>query len=561
MSFNSAGFGVFLAVVLALYYLFQRLRHGRVLQNGMLLGASYWFYGSWDHRFLFLILCSTAIDYVCGLAIQGKHLSRGKASLLLGAVLGSGLALLAPWQEAVLRTELLPKQAFQGGWAEAQTGALLSLVGEDWLLVGSAFLAVLVAAAALAAGRRLRQSGQRRYYLVLSLIANLGLLGFFKYWDFFLSSLEELVSGLGLPFSGGLLGIAVPVGISFYTFQTLSYTIDIYRGKLTATRNLLDFALFVAYFPQLVAGPIERAAALLPQMQRVRRLDWTQMQIGVHLIGWGLFKKIFVADNLAPIVENTFSSEAAVSGPAVLVATYAFAFQIYCDFSGYSDIARGAARLMGIDLRVNFNIPYRSTNPREFWRRWHISLSEWLRDYLYKNLGGNRGSRSTLYRNLLVTMVLGGLWHGARANFVLWGLFHGVLLCVHRHLEPTMKAILPRQGAAHLLVRFLCWLGFFHLTCYGWLLFRADSLAQIGSLTGALFTVGAPANSILPVLLRVLWYCSPVILVQCFQGRSANLLAPLTWPWPVRSALYTALFYLTILFGELDVREFIYFQF
>jgi D-alanyl-lipoteichoic acid acyltransferase DltB (MBOAT superfamily) len=342
----------------------------------------------------------------------------------------------------------------------------------------------------------------------------------------------------------------------------MSYTIDIYRGRIDPTESLIDFALFVAYFPQMVAGPIARSSELLPQFQQPRRLDWDQAQSGVYLIGWGLFKKIFIADNLLKVVNGPYAAGAAVAGPEVVVATYAFAFQIYCDFSAYTDIARGVSRLMGIELMLNFNIPYAATNPREFWRRWHISLSTWLRDYLYLPLGGSRGGTVMMYRNLMLTMVLGGIWHGARINFLWWGIYQGALLVAHRMLEPFIQSITPQStGWRRWAFGLACWAGFFHLVCYGWLLFRADSNAQICSLTSALLTGWGEPSQALGMLARVVWFCWPLWLVQAFQLHEGNLLALLSWPWPARAAAYVGMVYLTIIFGAFHVVEFIYFQF
>lgn len=317
---------------------------------------------------------------------------------------------------------------------------------------------------------------RRRRWLTVSLVGNLGALAFFKYFGFFVESASVALESLGIPAARLRLDIVLPVGISFYTFQTMSYTIDVYRGELKATRSLRDFALFVAYFPQLVAGPIERASRLLPQIINPRRVSLDQISQGLWLISWGLFKKVAIADNLAIIVDRTFSLNSGASGAEYLIAIYAFAYQIYCDFSGYSDIARGLAACMGIDLMVNFNRPYLATDPRDFWRRWHISLSTWLRDYLYIPLGGSRGGVLTTYFALFLTMVLGGLWHGANWTFVLWGVYHGLLLIIHRMWTERAGARMPDTFLGTAVSRVVM----FHLVCAGWLLFRADSLQQVG---------------------------------------------------------------------------------
>lgn len=271
---------------------------------------------------------------------------------------------------------------------------------------------------------------RRKLLVCISLLANLGLLFFFKYFGLFADSLLGVMRLLGSEPSWTSVNITLPVGISFYTFQTLSYTLDIYRGKLSPTRSPLDFALFVAFFPQLVAGPIVRAAVFLPQLKR--RLALRCDQTTVFLLLRGFAKKVLIADNVALLVDAVFVAPGEWPSVVIWVAAVGFAIQIYCDFSGYSDIAIAIARILGFDLPENFRHPYIARNPSDFWRRWHISLSSWLRDYLYISLGGNRGGALLTYRNLLITMLLGGLWHGASWNFVLWGLLHGVILIAHR---------------------------------------------------------------------------------------------------------------------------------
>jgi D-alanyl-lipoteichoic acid acyltransferase DltB (MBOAT superfamily) len=245
----------------------------------------------------------------------------------------------------------------------------------------------------------------------------------------------------------------------------------------------------------------------------------------------------------------------------VILATYAFAFQIYCDFSGYSDIARGVSRCFGIELMVNFNVPYTATNPRAFWQRWHISLSTWLRDYLYVSLGGNRGGSISVYRNLMLTMLLGGLWHGARANFVLWGLYQGALLCGHRMLEPVLKKIEPKTKWRARVMRAVYWIAFFNLVCYGWLLFRADTAQKVVDLTLGLATGWNTIGEHFGLAFRLVWFCWLLILVQFMQVRSGNVLVALTWPAPLRTIFFVLLFYFTVIFGAYDEVEFIYFQF
>ncbi len=275
---------------------------------------------------------------------------------------------------------------------------------------------------------------RRRRLLMTSVAVNLGLLGVFKYFNFFVDSAVDALGTVGLNPSTPVLRVVLPVGISFYTFQTLSYSFDVYRRRIEPCRSLIDFATFVAYFPQLVAGPVERAHRLLPQITAQRaRPNGSQIQSGITLFVFGLVKKVAIADIVAPIVDRGFTGDPAqLSSTEVAVAMLGFAVQIYADFSGYTDMARGISRLLNIELMRNFEQPYLSRNITEFWRRWHVSLSTWLRDYLYIPLGGNRGSDLATYRNVLITMLLGGLWHGAGWNFVFWGAIHGFGLIIHR---------------------------------------------------------------------------------------------------------------------------------
>ena len=286
---------------------------------------------------------------------------------------------------------------------------------------------------------RTESKSRRKLLLLVSLTANLGILGFFKYFNFFVDSFVSMISVFGQDLDFLHLNIILPVGISFYTFQTLSYTIDIYRGKMTPTNSFLDFALFVSFFPQLVAGPIERAANLLPQISAKRRTSREQFQDGSILIVYGLFKKVMIGDAAGRYVDHIFAHMELYSSWEVVFALFMFSIQIYADFSGYSNIARGTAKLFGFEIMKNFQQPYLSTNITEFWRRWHISLSSWLKDYLYISLGGNRRGINRTYLNLMITMVLGGLWHGANWTFIIWGVLHGVYLAVHKFMTRGKK--------------------------------------------------------------------------------------------------------------------------
>lgn len=405
---------------------------------------------------------------------------------------------------------------------------------------------------------------RRRAIILISLFANLGLLGVFKYFDFFMESAAALMAAIGLDANPTLLRIILPVGISFYTFQTLSYTIDVYRGEIRTERNLLTFALYVAFFPQLVAGPIERAKHLLPQLSVARVVTRADLGSGMYLVFWGLFKKIVIADNVATFANNSFSGDPG-SGLYALLGIYAFAIQIYCDFSAYSDIARGTARCMGYDLMLNFNLPYFATNPSDFWRRWHISLSTWLRDYLYISLGGNRVGAKRNYFNLMATMVLGGLWHGASWIFVLWGFYQGALLCGHRMLEPAIAKLRPREDsrlgglwhAASIVF-------FFHLTCLGWLIFRAESVGQVGKFLGAIFgefSGPAPGWMNFTYLASLAASGAFLFVVQLAQYRTRDLNVVYRLPVPIRAVFYAGCFLAIVIFGRIHGNAFIYFQF
>ena len=391
---------------------------------------------------------------------------------------------------------------------------------------------------------------------------NLTVLGFFKYFDFFIGSAADLLRAFGFDGSEPTLRILLPVGISFYTFHGISYTFDVYRRDIEPADDLLDFAVFVAFFPQLVAGPIGRAHIQLPQFEHDRpRLTWDQARSGLCLILLGLFKKVAIADALAPFVDRTFTDAGSASWVNLLFGAYAFALQIYGDFAGYSDMARGISQLFGIELNVNFRFPYTVTNPREFWRHWHISLSTWLRDYLYKPLGGSRGGRWATNRNLLITMVLGGLWHGAAWSFVLWGAYQGVWLIAHRGYEAWRGVRTRTSRAATIGAAIGAWLVALHLICYGWLLFRARSFEQIRAMTWALLTDWRISLEVAPEVWTLIGFGLPLVLLHAFEWWKDDLLAVPRLPLVPRYAVYGALFYLILLFGSFGGAQFIYFQF
>ncbi|MCC6349763.1 MAG: MBOAT family protein [Candidatus Eisenbacteria bacterium] len=408
---------------------------------------------------------------------------------------------------------------------------------------------------------RTSDPARRRFLLTASISANLATLGFFKYFNFFAGSLASLLAPFGIHLGWTTLHIILPIGISFYTFQSMSYTFDVYRRHMPTCRSYLDFMTFVSFFPQLVAGPIERAVDLIPRVQAPRSITRDALTRGLFLILLGLFKKIAVSDGVAPSVDAVYNATHALSGADVRIATWLFAVQIYCDFSGYSDIARGLAKVMGFDLMTNFDQPYVSVNPSEFWRRWHISLSTWLRDYLYIPIGGNRGTERQTYRNLMVTMGLGGLWHGAAWNYVLWGIYQGAILCVHRWFTRGRRAL--REFATPGWLRVLQIAIFFQVVCYGWLLFRARSFGQIVAFTrDALLEWRLPAHVPTPSL-PALAGLALLVALEAWQAAAAGGRATFyrSWPAPVRGAVYAAL--LAVFFMGLSnaPTQFIYFQF
>ncbi len=431
----------------------------------------------------------------------------------------------------------------------------------DWRFLGLLIASTLVDfTCGLWLGRS-RSPARRKALLCSSLGFNLVLLGFFKYFNFFADSLQAMAGAVGWQLDYVTVRILLPVGISFYTFVTMSYVIDVYRRDIEPTRNLLDFAVFVAYFPHLVAGPILRASRLLSQIASPRHVTREQMRDGVWLIGWGFFQKIFVADNLAGIVNMVFDPAAQHTGVNVLLGTYAFAFQIYGDFAGYSNIARGTSKLMGIELIENFRFPYLVRTPQDFWRNWHISLSTWLRDYLYIPLGGNRGSAARTRRNVLITMVLGGLWHGAAWTFVIWGTYQGLLLIAYREAD-RVRAVHAWLTGKGTLARVTSWAVMFHLTCYGWLIFRVRSVRQLEELSASLVTRFAPASvNVEAVLVPLVMYTTPLLLVHACEALYDDLLIVPRLAPGVRYSVYAATFYLTMLFGNFGGAEFIYFQF
>ena len=408
---------------------------------------------------------------------------------------------------------------------------------------------------------------KRKLLLLASVLVNLGFLGFFKYFNFFVESFAATFTFFGQPISDpSLLSIVLPVGISFYTFQTLSYSIDLYRQKLEPTRDIVAFFAFVSFFPQLVAGPIERATNLLPQFQKERTFEYGKAVDGIRQILWGLFKKIVIADNCAVYVDFVFSSYAdySYSGSTLLLGVVFFAFQIYCDFSGYSDIAIGTSRLFGFNLMRNFAFPYFSRDIAEFWRRWHISLSTWFRDYVYIPLGGSRGGTWRTIRNIIVTFLVSGLWHGANWTFVVWGALNAiyflplVLMNKNRRNTDTVaaKRLLPSiKDAIQIGITFF-------MTSIAWVFFRAETVGQAVSYISRMFS--ASLFSIPEVLpdTPIMLLIATFVFSEWLQRSQQHTLQfdEIAIPQTFRWAIYNGVILTLLLFGGRP-QEFIYFQF
>ncbi|MDQ6613546.1 MAG: MBOAT family protein [Actinomycetota bacterium] len=400
---------------------------------------------------------------------------------------------------------------------------------------------------------------RRKRIFAISLVVNLGILGFFKYFNFFAHDGTQFLGHLGIHLAPPVLRILLPVGISFYTFHGMSYTFDVYRRDIEPTDSLLDFAVFVAFFPQLVAGPIGRAHLQLPQFERDRQApDWAQARRAVFLILLGLFKKVAIADMLAPYVNNAFASPARTSSLGLLVGVWAFAFQIYGDFSGYTDIARGSAFLLGIELPENFNQPYFSRSITEFWRRWHISLSTWLRDYVYIPFGGNRQGESRTYRNLMLTMLLGGLWHGAAATFVVWGGLHGLYLIGERRLTYMTDEDYRRPWVlGRDLVRTVVT---FQLVCLAWVFFRAPSITAAGHYLADIAHLQGGTTDHTAIVMLVL-AAAAMLFIDYVQLRARDHAAFLRWRPGVRGLMYGLMIVPIIIFSGGTPVPFIYFRF
>ncbi|MCD6366176.1 MAG: MBOAT family protein [Bacteroidales bacterium] len=437
----------------------------------------------------------------------------------------------------------------------------------DWRFLSLILFSTLVD---YSVGRKLRIEGdqlKRKIFLWTSILVNLGFLGFFKYYNFFLDNFITAFSFFGQEIQGNSLNIILPVGISFYTFQTLSYTIDVYKRKLEPTQDFIAFSAFVSFFPQLVAGPIERATHLLPQFYKKRTFDYSKAVDGMRQILWGLFKKIVIADNCAEYANQIFNNSADMNGSTLVLGALFFTFQIYGDFSGYSDIAIGTSRLFGFDLMQNFNFPYFSRDIAEFWRRWHISLSTWFRDYLYIPLGGSRGGTWMKVRNTFIIFIVSGFWHGANWTFIVWGALNAIyflpLLLTNNNrnnLETVAQGkLLPS------IKEFSFMLLTFGLTVFAWIFFRAEDIGHAFSyiseiLSTSLFEIPKFAgmyNALITIILVAVF-----VLIEWLgrEGQYAISNLGLKWKRPIRYVIYYAIIIAIFWFGGKE-QQFIYFQF
>jgi D-alanyl-lipoteichoic acid acyltransferase DltB (MBOAT superfamily) len=478
MLFTSINFAIFLPIVFIFYWFVTNKKLG--FQNLLLLVSSYFFYASWDWRFLFLLIFSTSLDYFTGIKIEQAKNRNGK-----------------------------------------------------------------------------------KIWLLLSIFINLGFLGVFKYYNFFADSFVQAISRFGLYADPWTLKIILPVGISFYTFHGLSYIFDIYNNKIRSERNIIDYAVFVSFFPLLVAGPIERATHLLPQIKKSRIFEYEKAIDGLKQILWGLFKKIVIADQCAVYANMAFNSND-YSGINLVLGAVFFAFQIYGDFSGYSDIAIGTARLFGIDLLRNFAFPYFSRDIAEFWRRWHMSLTSWFRDYIYIPLGGSRGGTLNKIRNIFIIFLVSGFWHGANWTFIFWGVLNAIYflpLMLTRTNRDNLGTVAKGRylpEAKEFINMFIT----FGLTTFAWIFFRAESLSQAVDYIYRIFSesifsglkIGSSSVAMLVIGFAIMEW-----LGRHNQYAIADL--GIKWRRSLRWAAYYAIIVLILFFSGGGERPFIYFQF
>ncbi len=476
MLFNSMAYAIFLPIVFIVYWLLpQKFRWP------LLLGVSYYFYMSWNPKYIILILLTTAVSYFAGLLIEG------------------------------------------------QKGSVKKVV------------------------------------LTITCIVCLGTLFIFKYFNFFTESISYIFSKISIKLSPVTVSLLLPVGISFYTFQTLSYVIDVYRGDIPAEKNFGVYATFISFFPQLVAGPIERSKNLLPQIKSEKNFDYDMAAYGLKLMAWGYFKKLAIADVISVYVDRAYANINTCTGLDLLIAVFFFTIQIYCDFSGYSDIAIGTAKLMGINLMTNFKSPYFSISIKEFWSRWHISLSTWFRDYVYIPLGGNRVSKGRGYLNLMVTFLVSGLWHGANYTYIVWGGIHGLFQIIEKMFGIEKK----HKGK---LMKLLSWIIVFGFCNFAWIFFRASSMREamevidgiavgFGNLsTFSYMTIGLTKEKLL--FLMALITC---LAVFDYQNMKCDVIEKISKQktiirWPIYIGIVVITYFIHVVFGVRNV-SFVYFQF
>ena len=521
MTFTAWYYPFFLFVIAILYW--KTPHRVRLI---LLLTSSYFFYAYWDIRFLSLIMASTAMDYILGRAIDG-HKTSNRIVISLS---------LTPFIWLLVCRTLLNE----------------SEISDEVLYISliSAVLFISIYKINWKTPTEIR----RKYIYILTLAYNIGLLGFFKYFNFFAEQAKILLNLAGFETSDQVLQILLPVGISFYTFQSISYATDIYRKTEKSCSDLLLFATFISFFPQLVAGPIQRTHQLLPQLSKKIDFSKTDLELGIRLILVGYFKKVFVGDNCAIISNYFFSGASEMNLGWIFLGSLAFAFQIYGDFSGYTDIARGSAKVLGIDLSRNFIFPYFAKNPSDFWKRWHISLSTWIRDYIYIPLGGNNGTKIRTITNLFIAMLLAGLWHGAAWNFIIWGAYHATLLTAYRSIPFLSKS----EYSSNLSLIFYTTLMFF-FTLFGWLIFRSPDISFLVHVITNFFNY-QNSQTILKPLLWLMLYITPLLILQYttrqYQDEAVSINR--TWKWKV-----TDLLVLILLIGSSTSKnqEFIYFQF
>lgn len=512
------------------YPTFLLVRNKVRLRNAVLVVAALTFYGWWDVRFLTLLAFTVGLDYLSALGVTGRQLKPWHLVRSCGFLVAVGLIALI-------------------GNRFSQTALLTLPVFAALALYGGLFLAINAIGS---------EVSRRKTWLYASIVINLAVLCFFKYFNFFGDSLNQVFAASGVQLGFVALNIILPLGISFHTFQSIGRTIDVSRGKLEPSEDFLEFATFLTYFPQILAGPIERANHMLPQFRTPQPITMALVRSGCLLFLWGLFKKQVIADNLAPLANLVFANPDAHTSGELLVGVLAFSFQIYGDFSGYTDMARGLARLMGFDLRLNFALPYFARTPSEFWRRWHISLSEWLRDYLYISLGGNRGGRWKMYRNLMLTMLLGGLWHGAAWTFVIWGFLHGLIQVVYRAVgfDDWLSA---RSGQRHgWFWNLAAWMMLMPLIALTWIYFRAESVVQGNAIVLGMLRLdrlGAGAWSTLA------FYALPLFCLEAVMRINDGRIAFARLPFIVRYTLVVVLILAILALSASSGQDFIYFDF